>query len=249
MTPVLRFDTTWELVATQLDMSSETPRHPLSGQSVLLVGATGGLGTALAAELTRRGAVLTVTGRDQARLDRLQEASAQVLADLRDPGACHEVVDAAVTHAGHLDVVINAAGVVAFGLVGELSIDAMEELFLTNTFIPIMLAQAALPKMQAGGALVNISGVIAEQNLPGMAAYGASKAAVRSFDEAIAREARRNKIRVLDARPPHTETGLANRAIEGTAPAMPNGLTPEHVATVICDGLEAGAKDLPSSAF
>jgi cyclic-di-GMP-binding biofilm dispersal mediator protein len=54
---------------------------------------------------------------------------------------------------------------------------------------------------------------------------------------------------VIDARPPHTETGLADRPIEGTSPKMPEGLTPAHVASVICDALESGAKDLPSSAF
>ena len=89
---------------------------------------------------------------------------------------------------------------------------AMEELFLTNTFVPIALAKAALTHLRPGGVIVNISGVIAEQNLPGMAAYGASKA-VASFDEALAREARRAKVRVIDARP-LTETGLAGRAIE-----------------------------------
>lgn len=59
---------------------------------------------------------------------------------------------------------------------------------------------------------MNLSGVIAEQNRPGMAAYGASKAAVRAFDQALPREARGARIRVLDARPPHTETGLADRS-------------------------------------
>ena len=77
----------------------------------------------------------------------------------------------------------------------------------------------------------------------------ASKAAVRAFDEALAREARRTGLRVIDARPPHTETGLASRAIAGEAPAMPAGIAPERVATVICDALEEGARDLPSEAF
>ena len=144
---------------------------------------------------------------------------------------------------------VNAVGVVAFGTVDELSVDTMEELFLTNTFVPIMLAKAALPHMNPGATLVNISGVIAEQNLPGMAAYGASKAAVRSFDEALGREARRRKIRVLDARPPHTETGLADHPVEGTAPKMPTGLDPALVARIIVDAIEAGIDDLPSSAF
>jgi len=63
---------------------------------------------------------------------------------LRVPSACEEAVAAAVDHTGRLDVVVNAVGVVAFGPVDELSVDTMEELFLTNTFVPIMVARAAL---------------------------------------------------------------------------------------------------------
>ena len=223
--------------------------HPLAGTSVLLAGATGGLGRALGAELQRRNATLTLVSRSAERLGELAIPGARVPLDLRAPEACAAAVAAAVAHCGRLDVVINAVGVVAFGPVDELSIDTMEELFLTNTFVPIMLARAALPVLPAGGAIVNISGVIAEVSLPGMAAYGASKAALRSFDQALAREGRRRSLRVLDARPPHTETGLANRPVAGTAPRMPQGLAPEHVARVICVALERGDTDLPSTAF
>lgn len=222
---------------------------PLDSASVLLAGATGGLGRAIGAELVRRGAALTVVSRSAERLGALDLPGARAALDLRSPESCAAAVAAAVEHGGHLDVVINAVGVVAFGPVAELSVDTMEELFLTNTFVPIMLARAALPVLRPNGALVNISGVIAETNLPGMAAYGASKAAVRAFDQALAREARRRNVRVLDARPPHTETGLAEHPLEGSAPRMPLGLAPEHVATVICDALENGASDLPSTAF
>jgi cyclic-di-GMP-binding biofilm dispersal mediator protein len=226
-----------------------SPPHPVEGASVLVAGATGGIGRALAEELNRRGAVLTLVSRSADRLQELEVPGRRVALDLRSPDACDEAVGAAVAHAGRVDVVVNAVGVVAFGPVTELTMDTMEELFLTNTFLPIMLARAAVPRLAPGGALVNLSGVIAERNLPGMAVYGASKAAVRSFDEALGREARRSKVRVLDARPPHTETGLAQRPIEGDAPTMPAGLTPAHVATVICDGLEEGVSDLPSEAF
>jgi cyclic-di-GMP-binding biofilm dispersal mediator protein len=221
----------------------------LAGSSVLLLGATGGIGRACAVELHRRGAVLTMVARSVERLEALDVPGERVALDLRDPGACVTAVTAAAAHGGRLDVVLNAVGVVAFGDVVDLSIDAMEELFLTNTFVPIMLARAALPALEAGGTIVNLSGVIAEQNLPGMAAYGASKAAVRSFDEALAREARRRGVRVIDARPPHTETGLATRPLEGSAPRMPTGLDPSRVATVLCDALESDLTDLPSSAF
>jgi cyclic-di-GMP-binding biofilm dispersal mediator protein len=216
---------------------------------VLVAGATGGLGREIAAVLASRGDRLTLVGRDAARLEALPVEGRRVALDLRDVDACRAAVQAAVDHSGALDVVVNAVGVVAFGPVDELTVDVMEELFLTNTFVPIMLATASLPAMAQGGTLVNISGVIAEQNLPGMAAYGASKAAVRSFDEALGREARRRGVRVLDARPPHTETGLAGRAIAGAAPRMPEGLDPAHVARVICDAIDAGTADLPSTAF
>lgn len=221
----------------------------MENTSVLVAGATGGLGSEIAANLAARGANLTLVSRDAERLNALAVPGHRVALDLRSPDACAAAVQATVGHAGTLDVVVNATGIVAFGNIDDLSLDAMEELFLTNTFVPIMLAKAAFGSLGEGGTIVNISGVIAEQNLPGMAAYGASKAAVRSFDEALGREARRKKIRVIDARPGHTETGLATRAIEGTSPKMPTGLEPAHVAAVICDAIAGDTKDLPSSAF
>jgi cyclic-di-GMP-binding biofilm dispersal mediator protein len=220
----------------------------MTSRITLIAGATGGLGSEVATILARRGDALTLVARDQQRLDALTVPGTRLSLDLRSPDACQQAVEAAAGSDG-LDVVVNAVGVVAFGGVEELSIDAMEELFLTNTFVSIMLARAALTTMNPGGVIVNISGVIAEKNLPGMAAYGASKAAVRSFDEALAREARRKKIRVIDARPPHTETGLADRAVEGRAPKMPTGLAPATVARIICDAIDGDVTDLPSSAF
>ena len=216
---------------------------------MLIAGASGGLGSAIARDLAGRGATLTLVARGEERLAALDAPGRKIALDLRDPAACHAAVHSAVEHAGRLDVVVNAVGVVAFGPVDELSTDTVEELFMTNTFVPIFLARAALGVLGEGGVIVNISGVIAEQNLPGMAAYGASKAAVRSFDEALAREARRRRVRVVDARPPHTETGLAERPVEGRAPRMPRGLHPVEVATTIGDAIAGDVLDLPSAAF
>ena len=232
-------------------MSNEAAEtaDPMTGRSVLIAGATGGIGSEIARILADRGADLTLVSRSQDRLDSLDVPGHRVALDLRDPELCAAAVQSAVDHAGRLDVVVNAVGVVAFGPIDQLSVDAMEELFLVNTFIPILLAKSALTALGEGGVIVNISGVIAEQNLPGMAAYGASKAAVRSFDTALAREARRRKVRVIDARPPHTETGLAERPVEGEAPRMSNGLEPAAVAATICDAIASDVTDLPSTAF
>ena len=231
------------------DDSALQSGDPMAGRSVLVAGATGGLGSAIAHNLARRWAVLTLVARRRDALAALDVPGHRLALDLRDPLSCEAAVRAAVGHAGKLDVVVNAVGVVAFGPIEELSVDTMEELFMTNTFLPIMLAKAALGALTQGGVIVNIPGVIAEQSLPGMAAYGASKAAVRSFDEALAREARRRKIRVIDARPPHTETGLADRPLEGQTPKMPHGLDPVAVAATICEAIAGGTADLPSTAF
>ena len=209
----------------------------------VIAGGTGGLGGALRSELEAKGCVVVTISRAQTG------KSSHISADLRSPEAASEAIADVVARHGAIDIVINAMGVVAFGPINTTSVDTVEELFLTNTFGHIFLMQAALQNMKTGSVLVGISGVIAEQNLPGMSVYGASKAATRSFNEALSREARRSGVRVIDARPPHTETGLASRAIAGTPPKFPAGLDPIHVARRIVQAIADGETDLPSDAF
>jgi cyclic-di-GMP-binding biofilm dispersal mediator protein len=209
----------------------------------LVAGGTGGLGGLIAAELRARGCIVTTVSRSNS------SDTAHISADLRSPEAISDVMNTIVERHGALDIVINAMGVVAFGPLDATSIDTIEELFLTNTFAHIFLMKEALKCARQGSVLVGISGVIAEQNLPGMATYGASKAAVRSFNEALTREARRSGVRVIDARPPHTETGLASRAIAGDPPKMPAGLAPIKVAQRIVQAIADGETELPSASF
>ena len=209
----------------------------------VIAGGTGGLGTVLRSELEARGCVVVTISR---AWEFLRE---HITADLRSPEAATAAIADVVARHGSVDIVINAMGVVAFGPINTTSVDTVEELFLTNTFGHIFLMQAALQHMTQGSVLVGISGVIAEQNLPGMSVYGASKAATRSFNEALGREARRSGIRVIDARPSHTETGLASRAIAGTPPKFPAGLDPVHVARRIVQAIADGETDLSSGAF
>jgi cyclic-di-GMP-binding biofilm dispersal mediator protein len=209
----------------------------------LVAGGTGGLGALIATELRARGCIVTTVSRAPS------SDSAHISADLRSPEAISAVMNSIVERHGGVDIVVNAMGVVAFGTVDATSIDTIEELFLTNTFAHIFLMKEALKCARQGSVLVGISGVIAEQNLPGMATYGASKTAVRSFNEALMREARRSGIRVIDARPPHTETGLSSRAIAGDPPKFPVGLDPTKVAQRIVRAIADGETDLPSTVF
>ncbi len=227
----------------------------LTGASVLVAGATGGLGAPISRQLAAAGALLTITGRDADRLAALDLDALAVSADLRKAGAADAVVRRAVDAHGRLDGVVFAAGSVAFGPATETPDQVLVDLFTLNTLAPIRLLRAALPHLQASAAegrmpfVVHISAVVAETPMPGMAAYSATKAALAGFDQAAARELRRSRIRLVDARPPHTETGLADRPMFGTTPRLPTGLDPDAVARRILTAITAGDTDLPSSAF
>ncbi len=227
----------------------------LQDRSVLVIGATGGLGAPISRRLSSEGALLTLHGRDAARLGSLGLAATPVTGDLRDPETATRAVAGAVEAHGRLDGVVIASGVVAFGPAGEMPDDVLLDLFLINSLGPIRVIRAALPHLVASAAegrspfVVSLSAVVAEQPTAGMAAYSASKAALTAYDAAAGRELRRAGIRLVDARPPHTETGLADRPMAGAAPRLPQGLTPDAVADRVVAAVLDDEKDLPSSAF
>lgn len=227
----------------------------LSGRSILVAGASGGLGTPISRRLADAGAALTLVGRDQSRLEQMGVPATLMTADLRKAAAATKVVARAVEANAGLDGVVVASGVVAFGSALDVPDDVMVELFTINTLAPIRLLRAAAEHLAASAAAGNdpffatISAVVAEQPMAGMAAYSASKAALSAYDAAAGRELRRSKVRVLDVRPPHTETGLVDRAVFGEAPRLPEGLSPEAVADRVLAAIVGGERDLPSSAF
>ena len=228
-----------------------TPRD-LNGARTLVLGGSGVLGTLIAQRLLDRGGRVMIAARNRARLHK--EATAldppvlSVEFDLREPRHVEHVIGTAIAGLGGLDGVVNAAGVVAFGSLEDLSDSALDELVATDLVGPLRVIRAAIPHVQ-GGFVVNISGVVAERPTAGMAAYSAVKAGLSAATVALGRELRRQRITVLDARPPHTETGLVQRSIAGVAPTMPPGLAPGFVAGVIVSGIERGARELPPEAF
>ena len=227
----------------------------LQDRSVLVVGATGGLGAPISRQLAAQGAQLTLLGRSLDRLGALGVEATLATGDLREADTANSAVDAALAAHGRLDGLVIASGVVAFGPAGDLPDEALVDLFLINTLAPIRLLRAALPALVTSVAdgrtpfVVNLSAVVAEQPTAGMAAYSASKAALTAFDVAAGRELRRAGIRVIDARPPHTETGLAERPIAGSPPRLPAGLSPEIVADRLIRAIMNDETDLPSAAF
>lgn len=227
----------------------------LQGARVLVTGATGGLGRPTVARLAGAGARLALTARDSGRLEELAgslggDRPLAVTADLTLPDQPQAVVDAAVEHLGGLDAVVHLAGASGFSAVGAEDDDALDELLLVDYLAPVRLLRAALPALREtkGTALV-VTAVLAEGPVAGMAAYGAAKAALSSYVGAAAKELRRDGVRVVDARPPHTETGLADRPLTGTAPKLPRGKDPDDVAARLVQALVDDEREVPSSAF
>jgi cyclic-di-GMP-binding biofilm dispersal mediator protein len=221
----------------------------IAGRSVLVIGATGELGSRIARRLHERGALLTLVGRDERRLEGLGLPARLVRADLRFPADCRRMVADALDEHRRLDGIVNAAGVVAFGALADLDDAALDEVFATDVIGPLRVVRDALPHLGEGSFVAHISGVVAEQPVAGMAAYSAAKTALAAATAALAREVRRTGVTVIDVQPPHTETGLATRPIAGTAPRFPVGLDPDRVADRIVAAIEAGERLVPASAF
>lgn len=117
----------------------------LRGLSVLVSGATGGIGAPISRRLALEGAQLTLLGRDIKRLEALDLDASLEAGDLREPETAVRAAAAAVAAHGRLDGLVVASGVVAFGPVGDLPDQALVDLFLVNTLAPVRLLRAVLP--------------------------------------------------------------------------------------------------------
>ncbi|TFC40340.1 SDR family NAD(P)-dependent oxidoreductase [Cryobacterium sp. TMT1-62] len=227
----------------------------LDDSAILVLGASGGLGSEIARLLAAGGARLVLSGRNQAKLEALSIPGTPLAADLTDPDAITTLVADAISVNGRLDGIVNASGVVAFGPAIEVSDETLAELFAVNTLAPIRLlraARAALSESAEQGRepfIVTLSGVVSESPTANLAAYSASKAALAAFGQAAGRELRRSGIRILDARPGHTETELSTHPISGIAPRLPAGYPPVVVAQRVVDAIINGERDLASTSF
>lgn len=216
----------------------------IKGMHIVVVGASGVLGSKVAAALAQEGAHVSAIVRDSGRIDSAI-ISRSAVADITDSKA----LGAALESLAPFDGVINAAGVVAFGNIADLDDQTLHQLFATNAIAPIVMVRESAAHLTAGGFFLNISAVVAQQPMAGMAAYSASKAGSWAAMIAATRELRRQQIDVIDVRPPHTETGLVDRPLSGTAPKLPTGLAPEAVAARIVQAIRDEERDLPVEAF
>jgi short-subunit dehydrogenase len=202
---------------------------------VLLTGATGGIGQAIAAELDRAGARLTLVGRNPARLAELQQRLSDrhrvIAADINDAGQRANLVSQC--EQGGLDIFVNCVGVMDFRLFENQDPAAIESMVLTNLLAPMLLCRALLPVLQRGeqAAIVNIGSIFGSIGHPGFTAYCATKFGLRGFTEALQRELHDSSVRVSYLAPRATRTDLNSAAVTALNEALGNATdAPERVA-------------------
>jgi 3-oxoacyl-[acyl-carrier protein] reductase len=193
--------------------------------SGLVTGATRGIGRGIAERLAERGYSLTVAARD---IDRLRETAewlrsagapqvVTVAGDLADPDHVVELADAHATAYGSMSCLVLNAGVGTAGPIGELSTHRLDKTIAVNLRAPFVLAQRCLPLLRLAAAddpergarvvaLASISGVYAEA---GLAAYGATKAAVISLVETLNAEESRHGVTATAIAPGYVETDMS----------------------------------------
>jgi NAD(P)-dependent dehydrogenase (short-subunit alcohol dehydrogenase family) len=210
--------------------------------TALITGGTSGIGRSAANKLAALGIHVIVVGRNA---ERGQKTVAEIHAaggkadfissDLRDASSAREVAKRAVELGdGHVDILINNAGIYPFGPTDETTEEMFERVYAINVKVPYFLVAELAPLMakRGKGAIVNLSTMVADYGAPGMSLYGSSKAAINLLTKVWAAEYGRSGVRVNAVSPGPTRTqgteamgeGLVKLAAEAPAgrPASPD---------------------------
>ncbi len=219
----------------------------IQGSRVLLTGATGGIGRAIARALHERGAHLLLSGRREEVLaeavDELGGDRAESLpADLKSPEAARELVE----RAGRVDILVANHALPGSGRLDEYTIEEMDRALDVNFKAPIHMAHALVPGMveRGSGHLVFISSISGKVASGGGSLYSAGKFGLRGFATAMHDELRDDGVGVTTVFPGFisdagmwADTGLKLRKGVGTR-------TPEQVADAVISGIEKNRSEI-----
>jgi NAD(P)-dependent dehydrogenase (short-subunit alcohol dehydrogenase family) len=215
-------------------MAVETMTGELSGTGALVTGATKGIGRVTAQALARLGAQVVLSGRNKQQgeqaVEDIRALGGQahfVAADLRDEVSARSLARRATELLGHVDVLVNNAGIYPFAPTTEIGEQDFQSVYAVNVMVPFFLVAELAPAMaeRGQGSIVNLTTMVAEYGHAGYSLYGSSKAAIALLTKSWAAEFGPRGVRVNAVSPGPTRT-------EGTAP--------------MGDNLEALAQTLPA---
>ena len=223
-------------------------------RTVLVTGAAGNLGRAVADAFAENGANLVLVDLKRDRLEHAFGAGGDRMifapADLLDPSSVADAVDMAVRRTGRIDVLCNIAGGFRMGkAVHETSDETWDFLFDLNTRSLLHTVRAVVPHLltAGGGKIVNVGAFAAQNGIAGMGAYCASKSAVLRLTEAMAAELREKNINVNCVLPTIIDTPENRSAMPDADPAR--WVSPTDLASVILFLSSNGARAVHGAAL
>ena len=191
----------------------------VAGKVAIVTGATSGLGAAAARRLAEEGANVLVTGRDEGRgqavVDSIAAAGGTARfhpLDVTDEDAWRATVESATAAHGRLDILVNNAGITRAEPIAEVTLETWRRIMAVNADGVFLGTRSAIPAMRrsGGGSIVNMSSVLGMVGTANLAAYTASKGAVRYFTKCVALECARDGsgIRVNSIHPAFIHTPM-----------------------------------------
>jgi short-subunit dehydrogenase len=229
----------------------------LTGRTVIVTGASSGIGAATARLLHQAGAHPVLAAR---RGDRLQSLSRElngelaVPTDVTDRAAIHRLVKATLDRYKRIDGLVNNAGVSLYGRLDELDLDEFTRVLYLNVVSVVAMTQAVLPAMRAqrSGRIVNISSGTTRMVLPGVGGYAATKSALNMLTSVSRQELAADGIAVSLVLPSITATEFGDGRYQPGREVRPGMVAhdPEYVAQVILRALRTGEEriDIPHGA-
>lgn len=226
---------------------------------VIITGGSSGIGKALAHTFGEAGAKVVITGRNQGNLESASGSlsikgieNLPIVADVSREEDNREVVAKTMDKYGHIDVLINNAGISMRALFNELDIDIIRKLMDVNFFGTVYATKYALPHIiKAKGSVVGVSSIAGYRGLPARTGYSASKFAMQGFLESLRTELLKEDVHVLVACPGFTESNIRKVALiqdgtpQGASPRDEKGMmSAEEVAQHILRAVKKRKRDL-----
>ena len=221
----------------------------LTGKSAIVTGGTRGIGHAIAKALIGAGANVAITARRESEIENATSELSKIGPGTVSGYCCdvrnYDQVKSLFAAFGHVDILINNAGIGMFSSVESMSPEDFRAVLETNVFGVFYCCHEAIPlmKQRGGGYIINISSLAGANPHAQMAAYNASKFGLNGFSEALMQEVRHDGIKVSYIMP-----GSVNTAFGGDEPNEEKSwqLQPSDIAQVVMDLLAYPARSLPS---